>query len=187
MDLNTGSTNWKNGAACPYCGSDQIEGESFDAEGAETWQTVRCLECDREWVEVYALQHAIEPGTIDIIAEMMRAEVGKRCDMSQHTPIPWFVGKAARSGARVFATQHGADGVVCAGVENRANADFIVRACNAHDDFKDRLYEAQEKMDRVAGILTGEVPWEALEGIAESLSDHAMRIRTAIAKATATE
>ena len=54
--------------------------------------------------------------------------------MSNHTPTPWFVGKKGRTGHRVFATQQGTDGVVAAGIENRANADFIVRAANSHDE-----------------------------------------------------
>ena len=47
---------------------------------------------------------------------------------SSHTPGPWFVGKSARNGARVFATQFGTDGVVAAGIENRANARLIAAA-----------------------------------------------------------
>ena len=54
--------------------------------------------------------------------------------MSNHTPTPWFVGKKGRTGQRVFATQQGTDGVVATGIENHANAEFIVRAVNAHDD-----------------------------------------------------
>ncbi len=54
-----------------------------------------------------------------------------------HTPGPWFVGKKGRTGARVFSTQHGVDGIVCAQIENRANAAFIVRACNSHNALVD--------------------------------------------------
>jgi hypothetical protein len=45
-----------------------------------------------------------------------------------HTPGPWFVGDPDRAGARVWATQHGADGVVCARIENRDNARLIAAA-----------------------------------------------------------
>ncbi len=38
------------GVRCPYCGTDQIEGQGFgaDDEGSET---VKCLECHKEWVD----------------------------------------------------------------------------------------------------------------------------------------
>ena len=40
---------------CPFCSSDQIEGGSFDCEGAQAWQKVSCLSCGEEWTDVYEL------------------------------------------------------------------------------------------------------------------------------------
>jgi len=46
----------KNGyAKCPFCKSDSIEGGSIDVDGNETWQKVRCLDCDRVWNDLYKL------------------------------------------------------------------------------------------------------------------------------------
>lgn len=39
---------------CPWCGSDDFDGESFDIEDSTTVvQHVRCLKCDGAWVESY--------------------------------------------------------------------------------------------------------------------------------------
>lgn len=49
-------------------------------------------------------------------------------DGAKSTPGPWFVGKRDRAGGRVFANQHGADGVVAGRIENPANARLIAAA-----------------------------------------------------------
>ena len=46
----------KGGTRCPFCSSDQIEGSSFDCEGAQVWQKVSCLSCREEWTDVYELE-----------------------------------------------------------------------------------------------------------------------------------
>jgi hypothetical protein len=38
------------------CRSGQIVGERFDAEVAQVWQRLRCLDCEAIWTAVYALQ-----------------------------------------------------------------------------------------------------------------------------------
>ena len=38
------------------CRSGQIVGERFDAEAAQVWQRLRCLDCEAVWTAVYALQ-----------------------------------------------------------------------------------------------------------------------------------
>jgi len=48
------------GTRCPFCNSDQIEGDSFDAEGGQVWQRVRCLDCGESWHDVYTLVR-VEP------------------------------------------------------------------------------------------------------------------------------
>lgn len=40
---------------CPVCGSDDIEGGSFDVDGAEASQEVSCKDCHAGWVESYSL------------------------------------------------------------------------------------------------------------------------------------
>ena len=44
------------GGCCPVCRSGQIVGERFDAEAAQVWQRLRCLDCEAVWTAVYALQ-----------------------------------------------------------------------------------------------------------------------------------
>ena len=44
------------GGCCPACRSGQIVGERFDAEAAQVWQRLRCLDCEAVWTAVYALQ-----------------------------------------------------------------------------------------------------------------------------------
>ncbi len=44
------------GVECPYCGtSNIIEDFSLEGEAGYRERGVRCLECDREWVDVYKL------------------------------------------------------------------------------------------------------------------------------------
>ena len=46
----------KGGATrCPFCGSDQIEGDGFDVENLHAWQEMTCLCCDADWRDVYRL------------------------------------------------------------------------------------------------------------------------------------
>ncbi len=44
------------GGQCLFCGHDQIEGDSFDYEGSEVSQRVRCLKCGRSWYNVHVLR-----------------------------------------------------------------------------------------------------------------------------------
>lgn len=43
------------GCQCPACGSDQIEGSSFDADGKHVWQKVWCNDCEAEWFDDFTL------------------------------------------------------------------------------------------------------------------------------------
>ena len=44
------------GGCCPVCRSGQVAGESFDAEAAQVWQRLRCLDCEAVWTDIYSLQ-----------------------------------------------------------------------------------------------------------------------------------
>jgi hypothetical protein len=48
------------GSACPYCGSEQIEADSYDHEAGAISQLVNCLECDSYWYDEYTLTGIIE-------------------------------------------------------------------------------------------------------------------------------
>lgn len=43
----------KDGGGCPACGSDQIEGGSFDVDGNTMRQEMVCMDCDAGWEDVY--------------------------------------------------------------------------------------------------------------------------------------
>jgi hypothetical protein len=75
---------------------------------------------------------------------------------SKHTPGPW---RTTKMGASIYAPSEGVRGdererVVCwlsgsaPPAERKATADFIVRACNAHDDLLALLGEQGEAMNR---------------------------------------
>jgi formate dehydrogenase maturation protein FdhE len=40
---------------CPFCESENISGDTFDAEGTEAWQRVMCSDCLEDWQDVYKL------------------------------------------------------------------------------------------------------------------------------------
>ena len=43
------------GERCPFCGSERIEGGSFEGDGDTVWQDVECQACTRSWQDVYSL------------------------------------------------------------------------------------------------------------------------------------
>jgi hypothetical protein len=43
------------GGQCPFCESWDIEGESLDIEGGVITQIVNCVDCSKEWVDVFTL------------------------------------------------------------------------------------------------------------------------------------
>lgn len=40
---------------CPFCGSDNISGDSIDIVSGEAYQEITCNECENEWMDVYQL------------------------------------------------------------------------------------------------------------------------------------
>lgn len=40
---------------CPYCGSWELDGDSYDADGNLIVQQIHCLACQRYWNDVYTL------------------------------------------------------------------------------------------------------------------------------------
>jgi hypothetical protein len=47
---------------CPYCGGTNFDGGSFDMSGTSVAQHITCLDCKREWDDVYKLVAIDEPG-----------------------------------------------------------------------------------------------------------------------------
>jgi transposase-like protein len=46
----------KGGNECPFCGSTKVEvSRSFDADGLSAWRDVSCIDCKKEWTDVYTL------------------------------------------------------------------------------------------------------------------------------------
>ena len=47
-------------SVCPFCGSDETEGESFNTEGDDrVSQEMSCLVCDSEWMAYYTLTRKV--------------------------------------------------------------------------------------------------------------------------------
>jgi hypothetical protein len=92
---------------------------------------------------------------------------------AQHTPGPWQVSSLRRENDGCYTYALGRDGETAA-----ANAEFIVRACNAHDE----LLAACDYVDSVAPeALSSDTPATLLTitMTAQGLAD----LRAAIAKA----
>lgn len=45
----------RGGTCCPFCGWDQIEGESVDTGDGQATQEMTCQQCSGEWTDVYEL------------------------------------------------------------------------------------------------------------------------------------
>ena len=43
------------GNNCPHCGSSDISGGSFEADGTSAWRDVECEECGESWHDIYSL------------------------------------------------------------------------------------------------------------------------------------
>lgn len=43
------------GARCPFCGSSELEGGSFNVDSGSASQEMSCLACDKEWHDTYEL------------------------------------------------------------------------------------------------------------------------------------
>ena len=55
MDPRTNEEFVASGGLCPFCGSDEVEGDSFDVEGDIVHQESCCNACDSEWSAGYKL------------------------------------------------------------------------------------------------------------------------------------
>jgi len=47
------------GVFCPYCGSHDIEGDSFESDEYGVTQVVGCNECHEEWKDTYTLTQVV--------------------------------------------------------------------------------------------------------------------------------
>ena len=43
------------GLRCPFCDSDQIEGNEWNADSGSATQEVECNDCGESWLDVYKL------------------------------------------------------------------------------------------------------------------------------------
>lgn len=43
------------GVKCPYCGSEDIQGDSFEVDAGRLYQPVSCLSCGQRWHDGYSL------------------------------------------------------------------------------------------------------------------------------------
>lgn len=49
----------KYGNVCPFCGSEEIEGEQLDVNGTAATQQCYCHACDGVWTDTYQLKSAV--------------------------------------------------------------------------------------------------------------------------------
>mgnify|MGYP001565147231 CR=1 FL=1 len=40
---------------CPFCKSDDIQGDSIEVDGHSVWQEIECMNCQAEWTDIYTL------------------------------------------------------------------------------------------------------------------------------------
>lgn len=55
LTLRQKSEYVKNPGHCPFCGSDQIIGDSYDYGGESVAQRIDCDECGAAWNDIYIL------------------------------------------------------------------------------------------------------------------------------------
>ena len=61
MDEKQKARYMKDQDRCPYCQSDNINGEGFDVYDSDTiWQRIICGDCKKEWNDIYQFVN-VEP------------------------------------------------------------------------------------------------------------------------------
>ena len=81
------------------------------------------------------------------------------------TPGPW----GTKEG--MIYSESDQSGKTIAFCDNKANADFIVRACNAHDDLMEACHQMWAALDeRILNASKGSSVKEALEKIKQAIS-----------------
>lgn len=50
------------GTSCPFCGSEDIEGDSVEIVGTMAVQECSCINCEGGWHDEYVLTHVIALG-----------------------------------------------------------------------------------------------------------------------------
>ena len=104
--------------------------------------------------------------------------------MSRHTDVPWEARTPSDTPTHVVKIYQDAEGrrctafvAVCSAttLDNAANAEFIVRACNSHDDLLAALKEAIATIK----VFHGKPAWDIYERCAPEMQ----RFKAAIAKA----
>lgn len=85
----------------------------------------------------------------------------------KHTPTPWKVDDYVMSGEkyRVFSP---ADPVAVASVAGKANAEFIVRAVNSHDELVEAIKNAIDSLPDHVGPRIAQVKKELSEALAKA-------------------
>lgn len=99
---------------------------------------------------------------------------------NQHTPVPWDTEPTAGHDRHGQSAIYGEDGKDIAIVyDGQANAEFIVRACNSHDDLLAALKGAENCLRWASQESTGRVKAEIVNGWIH----HADQAHAAVAKA----
>ena len=49
---------------CPYCKSEDISGENFEAGYNQAWREIECNSCGKEWMEIFTMTDIEEQGGV---------------------------------------------------------------------------------------------------------------------------
>lgn len=88
------------GARCPYCGSNDLEGQGdLEADGRDCWQEILCRKCQATWRDIYRLVGF--EGTEDSSeASHPENEDGKYIVFIEGDVEPWIIGPFANADER---------------------------------------------------------------------------------------
>ena len=118
------------GGSCPFCGSDQVEGQNFDYEYGRNYRGVTCTACGRSWQNGYTLDSISADGV----------EGGEASEFFYHTVKP----------ARIIVEVSG--GLIDA-VYSNAPADVAIADHDNVEDFTEEELAEHEQLLKEAAQL----------------------------------
>lgn len=73
-----------------------------------------------------------------------------------HTPTPWHKGSTIAGYTGVYATKNQEDAIGWCDFQDSKDFDFMLAACNAHEQIKEALREAHESFQKLYDL--GRIP-----------------------------
>jgi len=53
--MKTSNEYTQDPSLCPFCNSDNVEAGYLETDGNSAWQRITCLDCRKEWNDLYDL------------------------------------------------------------------------------------------------------------------------------------